>query len=114
MSESHRPMNAEERERQRLQRLRESQIRSRDPGPSKIRHYDWSHQRQRPRRSLRRELVDAVPTRMRGLAFGLLFGIVVALLVGVAAPGLHVLGVAAIPVSMVVGWILGMVVQSQE
>ena len=107
-------MNAEERERQRLQRLHDQQIRTRDPGPSKIRHYDWSHQRPRPRRSLRKELVDAVPTRFRGLVFGLLFGIGIAIVVGVAAPSLDVLGVLAIPISMIVGWLLGAVIQSQE
>ena len=107
-------MNDEERERQRLQRLRDQQIRTRDPGPSKIRHYDWSNQRPRPRRSLRRELLDAVPTRFRGLVFGLLFGIGVAILIAVVAPNQDVLGVLAIPISMVVGWLLGAVIQSQE
>ena len=107
-------MNAEERERQRLQRLRDQQIRARDPGPSKIPHYDWVHQRARPRRSLRREILDAVPTRFRGLVFGLLFGIGIAILIGLFAPALDVLGVLAIPISMIVGWVLGAVIQSQE
>ena len=107
-------MNAEERERQRLQRLHDQQIRSRDPGPSKIQHYDWTNPRPRKRRNPLRELVDLIPTRMRGLVFGLLFGIGVAVLVAVLAPALEVLGVVMIPIAMIVGWLLGAVIQSQE
>lgn len=105
-------MNDEERERQRLQRLRDSQVRSRDPGPSKIRHYDWSNQRQRPRENPLHMIFGVIPTRVRGLAFGLLFGIVLALLIVVLAPSLEIIGVLLIPVAAVVGWIIGIAIQS--
>lgn len=107
-------MNDEERERQRVARLRQSQIRSRDPGPSKIRHYDWSKQKPKQRKPLLNEIFGVFPTRIRGLAFGLLVGIILAIIVQIVAPDWVILGVLLMLVATVVGYILGVVVQSQE
>ncbi len=108
-------MNAEERERQRVAWLRETQIRTRDPGPSKIRNYDWSRQKAAPKRPpLLVELFGVFPTRIRSLALGIVFGTVIALLISLLAPALAVIGVLFIPVAAVAGWILGKVLESQE
>jgi hypothetical protein len=108
-------MNAEERERQRLQRLRDAQIRSRDPGPSKIQHYDWSRQKAAPKpRPLLAELLDLLPTRIRGFLIGLFLGLVIVIIVGYLAPGAEVVGLIGLLLTTIVGYVLGSVVQSQE
>lgn len=108
-------MNADDRERQRYQQLRDAQIRSRDPGPSKIQHYDWSKQKAAPRpRPLLVELLDVLPTRIRGFLIGLAIGLAIVVALMVAAPGWELLGLVALLFTTVAGWVLGAVVQSQE
>ncbi len=103
-------MNQEERERRRAQQIRESQIRSRDPGPSKIPHYDWSKHKKPPRKQepLLTELFNLLPSRGRGAVFGGLIGVLVAILIRLLLPvELSVLGLLAIIMCGVVGWVLG-------
>jgi hypothetical protein len=107
-------MNEEERERQRVAKLRAAQIKTRDPGPSKIPHYDWSNQRPRKRTPILKEIFGVFPTRIRGLAIGLLLGIVAAIAIQFAAPEFAVCGIIAMIVFGIAGWVLGMVIQSQH
>lgn len=82
------PLSPEEQERQRVARLRQQQIGTRDPGPSKIRGYDWSKaadrtkkiqkQKQRP---LIVELFEVLPSRWRGGVYGCLLSIIPTLVI---------------------------------
>ncbi len=65
-------------EQDRLQRLREDQIRARDPGASKIRHYDWSKHSQRSKEIKKKtqkplvvDLYQSLPGRWKGTLNGL-------------------------------------------
>jgi hypothetical protein len=77
-------MNTNETERERLQRIRDAQIKARDPGPSKIRGYDWQKhvargkqikaKRQAEQQPFLVELFMLLPNRYRGAIIGALIG----------------------------------------
>jgi hypothetical protein len=54
------------------------------------------------------------PTRVRGLALGLLLGIIAAIVIQIAAPEFALCGIIAMIVFGIAGWLLGMVIQSQH
>jgi len=77
------PLSADEQERQRASRLLKKQINSRDPGPSKIRGYDWGKAAERGKvikknnqKPLLVELFDVFPARWKGVMIGLLLAII--------------------------------------
>jgi hypothetical protein len=95
-------------ERERARRIQEAQIKSRDPGPSKIRNYDWSKQKAAPKRkSLLIEILEVFPQRYKGAAIGVILGLIVAAIIALAAPEVAVLGLAVLLVFGIVGWVLG-------
>jgi hypothetical protein len=76
-------------ERERLQRLRDAQVKARDPGPSKIRNYDWQKhaargkqiqaKRQAGQRPFLLELFALMPKRYQGAAVGVAIGLIPAI-----------------------------------
>lgn len=64
-------------EKEKLKRIREAQIRARDPGSSKIRNYDWAKHAElagRKQRVTLKSLFLDLPTRWKGTLIGLCFG----------------------------------------
>ncbi len=103
-------MSSEERERRRAQQIRESQIRSRDPGPSKIPHYDWSKHNKPARKQepFLTELLNILPPRGRGAVVGVLIGVLPAVLIKLLLPAeLAILALLILVICGVVGWVLG-------
>lgn len=103
-------MNNEERERERLRRLQENQIKARDPGPSKIRHYDWSKHRKPVLKSepLLVETWHMLPSRGRGAVIGLLIGLLLGVLLRLLLPPqVALLAIVPLLVCGIVGWVLG-------
>lgn len=80
-------MSSEDQERQRAARLRQQQLSARDPGPSKIRGYDWDkHARKgqtlkKQQKPFLVELFAVFPGRWRGVMFGLALALVPALII---------------------------------
>jgi hypothetical protein len=103
-------MNSEERERERIRRLRDSQVTARDPGPSKIRHYDWSKHRKPVPKSepFLIETYHLLPGRGRSAVIGVGIGLVFGILLRLLLPA-HLALLAIVPVIIcgVVGWVLG-------
>jgi hypothetical protein len=103
-------MNDEEKERERARRIREGQIRARDPGPSKIRHYDWSKHKKPPKKGepLLVETFHLLPNRYRGAAVGVLIGLILGILLKLLLPAqLALLALLPIIICGIVGWVLG-------
>lgn len=76
-------------EKERLRQIRQQQMHARDPGDSKIKGYDWSthnkkakriaaQKRKQQQRFILFEIWDILPGRWKGVAYGLLFGGVIA------------------------------------
>ncbi len=108
-------MNNEERERERIRRIQERQIRARDPGPSKITHYDWSKHR-KPVPKSEPFLVETyylLPRRLRGALIGVLIGLVLGIVLRlVLPPGAAPLAIVPVLICGIVGWVLGKTVES--
>ena len=103
-------MSNEEQERERARRVLESQIKARDPGPSKITHYDWSKHKKPPKKQepLLVETYHLLPNRYRGLAIGALIGLVLGILLKLVLPAqLGLLAILPILICAIVGWVLG-------
>jgi VIT1/CCC1 family predicted Fe2+/Mn2+ transporter len=103
-------MSNEEQERLRAQRIREGQIKARDPGPSKIRHYDWSKHKKPPKKQepLLVETWHLLPSRFRGVAIGVLVGLVFAVILKLVLPAnLALLAILPILICGMMGWVLG-------
>jgi len=101
----------------RLQRIRDAQIKARDPGPSKIRNYDWdkhaklaSRYKQRP---LLTDFILSMPYRWRGLLMGLCFGAGVAFFLDILLLGddTHVLLLIPILVALLIGYVIGKIME---
>ncbi len=107
-------MNHEERERERFQRIRDSQIRSRDPGPSKITHYDWSKHKKPTAKSepLLVETYHLLPGRWRSALFGVLIGLFLGILLRLLLPAsLALLALVPLIICGIVGWVLGKLIE---
>ncbi len=82
-------MSSDKTERERLQRIRDAQITSRDPGPSKIPGYDWRQHARRgqeikakhksEQKPLLIDLFKMLPKRWQGAAIGTLVGAIPAI-----------------------------------
>lgn len=103
-------MSNEEQERERARRVLEGQIKARDPGPSKITHYDWSKHKKPPKKQepLLVETYHLLPTRFRGVAIGLLIGLILAIFLKLLLPAqLALLAILPLLICGIVGWVLG-------
>ncbi len=107
-------MSNEDRERERIRRLHDSQIQSRDPGPSKIRHYDWSKHRKPVPKSepFLVETYHMLPSRGRGALIGIGIGLVLGILLRLLLPPqMALLAVLPMIVCGLVGWVLGKTIE---
>jgi len=112
-------------ERERLQRIRDAQITARDPGPSKIRGYDWeaharrgrmiNQKRREERKPLLIDLFYLMPGRWKGAVIGCAIGLIVILAAEIFLTDEWVLlGVAGLIVCGVVGFVLGATLQEKR
>lgn len=109
-------------EQERLQRIREEQLRARDPGSSKIRGYDWSSHSKRAKavqksrqKPLLVELYDVLPGRWKGALNGLIFGIAVAVILGIVLPTeWDILVLVPLLFAAIIGFVLGSVLAKQR
>ncbi len=107
-------MNNEERERERFRRIQESQIKARDPGPSKITHYDWSkHKRKTPKSEpFLVETYHMLPGRWRSALIGVLLGLILGIILRLVLPAsLALLSLLPLIICGIVGWVLGKVIE---
>ncbi len=107
-------MSNEERERERIRRIQDSQIKSRDPGSSKILHYDWSkHKKPTPKSEpLLVETYHMLPGRWRSALVGVLIGLVLGILLRLLLPApLALLAIVPLLICGVVGWVLGKLIE---
>ncbi|NWF68033.1 MAG: hypothetical protein HXY40_03015 [Chloroflexi bacterium] len=99
----------------RLQRLRDAQIKARDPGTSKIKGYDWGKHAQRAKqiqkarqKPLLRDLYDLLPGRWKGALAGLLLGALLAALLYFLLPGeWKIAALLPLLICAVAGFIIG-------
>lgn len=113
-------MSQEQRERERAQRIKDAQLRARDPGPSKIRGYDWAkhteHARQihKPKPFLK-EVFDMIPARWKGLIVGFVIGGILGLFLGLLVPpDFRVLALVPIMLFSLGGFVIGKLVWQEE
>ena len=112
----------QESDEERIQRIRRSQINTRDPGISKIKGYDWSSHAKRgaqikkkKQRPLVVDLFDALPPRWKGLVGGAGFGLIFVVAAQVFLTGdWRILGVAGLLVAMIVGYVVGTSMQNTQ
>ncbi len=107
-------MSNEERERERIRRIRDSQIKTRDPGPSKITHYDWSkHKTYKPKTEpFLVETYHLLPGRWRSALFGVGIGLILGILLRLLLPAqLALLALVPLIICGIVGWVVGKTVE---
>jgi hypothetical protein len=109
-------MDAEQRERQRLAKLRKAQIAARDPGSSKIKGYDWAKHAAKPKPKQKPFLIDffdILPNRWKGALLGFGFGAIIALFLWFLLPDeWKALLIIPLLVGAVVGMVVGKVMQN--
>lgn len=116
------PSTKPNKEQDRLQKLREEQLRARDPGVSKIKGYDWSNHAKRTKviqksrqKPLLLELYDVLPGRWKGALNGFLFGVVIAIILVLVLPAdWDFLALVPLLIASVVGFVLGSVIAKQN
>jgi hypothetical protein len=112
-------------ERERLQKLRDSQITARHPGISKIRNYDWEAHARRGRvinkklkarqKPLPLDLYDLLPRRWKGAIIGSGIGLLVLIAAAFLLSDIGVfLGLVGLVICGVVGFVLGAVLQEES
>lgn len=108
-------------DKERARRIQEQQIRARDPGPSKIRGYDWDKHAQRSRqvhksrqKPLLVDLFDILPRRWKGAVVGLAVGLLPLIAGQVFLPGdWKILGLLGLMICGVVGFVIGKAAQDE-
>lgn len=100
-----------------VEKIKKAQIAARDPGPSKIKGYDWSKHnkkaqriaKQKKEKSFIADFFEILPNRWKGAIYGLLFGGLIAafLAVVVLAPEMRLLALVPLLFGGLVGFILG-------
>lgn len=112
-------LNKSDAERARAQRILEQQLKARDPGPSKIKGYDWSKHAKRSQqvyksrqKPLLVDLFDILPPRWKGAAVGLAIGLapLIAGLVFLSGEW-RIIGLLGLVICGVVGFVIGKVTQ---
>lgn len=111
-------MSQEQRERERLRKLKEAQINARDPGTSKIKGYDWAKHAAKPlpkKRSALGEFWYTLPLRWKGAVRGMAFGAVLAIILVILLPGeWDFLALVPLLLCGIVGMILGLMFQEKN
>ena len=117
----------DDRERARLQRLQEQQLRARDPGPRvKV---DWKNVKPKKQEPLLASIWHAIPGRGRGLLFGFFMGIFFSIVINYAVSAVlaeraieqlnpaiagAICGGAAFVASMALGAYLGKITEDED
>ncbi len=105
-------MNNHESEQERLKRIRDQQIRARDPQIKErqtSRRISHQQTRKRQNESFFKDAVKDVPHRVKGLYIGALLGLIILLVLPYFVEGrtATVVGIAAIPILMGLGFFYG-------
>ena len=108
-------MMSSNKERERIQRLRDAQINQRNPGESKIRGYDWSAHAKRgqqikkkTQKPLLADLYAVLPSRWKGALAGFAVGLVPLLAGQIFLEGdWKLLGLVGMLVCLIVGFVIG-------
>lgn len=114
-------MSSNREEQERAQRLRDAQLRQRDPGTSKIKGYDWAKHGKRAaqikksrQKPLIVEIADLLPPRWKGAVIGVLLGLIPLIAAQIFLQGeWKILGLLPIVIFGVVGFILGKTTQDE-
>lgn len=112
-------------EQERFQRIRDSQINARDPGPSKIRDYDWeaharrgkviNQKRRKEQKPLLIDLFSLLPSRWKGAITGGAVGLILVLAAEIFLSNeWKLLGIVGLLVCGVVGFVLGAGLQEES
>ncbi len=102
-------------ERERIQRLRDAQINQRNPGESKIRGYDWAAHAKRGQQIKKKtqkpllvDLYQVLPSRWKGALVGFAVGLVPLLAGQIFLEGdWKLLGLVGMLVCLIVGFVIG-------
>jgi hypothetical protein len=108
-------------ERERAQRIRDSQLSARNPGVSKIKGYDWSKHDKRSQqiRSKRQkpvliDLFDLLPPRWKGAIVGMGVGLLPLLAAQIFLIGdWKILGIVGLLVCLIIGFVVGAATQDE-
>ncbi|MFN8372613.1 MAG: hypothetical protein U0694_07015 [Anaerolineae bacterium] len=114
-------MSSNRQEQERIQRLRDAQIRARDPGTSKIKGYDWAKHGKRAaeikksrQKPLLLEVLDIMPPRWKGAAMGVALGLIPLIAAQIFLQGdWKILGLLPILVFGIVGFVIGKTTQDE-
>jgi hypothetical protein len=101
-------MSSNNQEGDRLSRIRDAQIQGRERAQIKGKNIESSSKKPQPKLPpLMWELFRVFPTHYQGAFFGILLGLGVTLFLAIQNPSLAGLGVGAMAVLAVIGWIIG-------
>ncbi|MBM3144851.1 MAG: efflux RND transporter permease subunit [Chloroflexi bacterium] len=105
-------MNRQESEQDRLKRLRDQQIRARDPSVKEQRisqHITAQQKRKRKNENFIKDSVGDVSHKVKGVYIGAVLGLVIMITLPMLIEGRAaiIIGVAAFPFSMALGFIIG-------
>ncbi|MBZ0279048.1 MAG: hypothetical protein K8I60_23080 [Anaerolineae bacterium] len=111
-----------ERERQRIQRIRDAQLNQRNPGDSKIPGYDWSAHARRGKEIKKKtekplpvELYQLLPSRWKGALSGFLVGLIPLIAGQIFLEGdWKLLGLVGMLVCLIVGFVIGAATTYQD
>ena len=99
----------------RIRRIRESQLAARDPGSSKIPGYDWAKHAAKPKpkpKPLLLDLWDILPSRWKGAFYGVILGAILGVILLFVLPGeLRVLALIPVLIAGIIGMVLGRIFQ---
>ncbi len=106
-------MYESDKDRERYKRIRDAQLKKRDPGP-KIKGVNWKTE-PRPHKPFLVDLLDLLPSRYKGLAVGLVLGAVGLIACVLLLPGdFKVLGLLPLLICGVVGFVIGAVTDKDK
>lgn len=113
---------AERDDRERAQRILDQQLKTRDPGTSKIKGYDWAKHAQRGQQIKKKktkplllDLFDVLPTRWKGAFRGVVIGLLPLIAAQVFLTGdWKILGLLGLLVCAVVGYVIGKVLTAKD
>ncbi|MCB9450827.1 MAG: hypothetical protein H6672_05275 [Anaerolineaceae bacterium] len=108
-------MMSSNKERERIQRLRDAQINQRSPGESKIRGYDWAAHAKRGKeikkktqKPLPLEIYEVLPSRWKGAIAGFVVGLFPLIAGQIFLEGdWKLLGLVGMLVCLIIGFVVG-------
>jgi hypothetical protein len=115
-------MSANREDQNRAQRIRDAQIKARDPGVSKIKGYDWGKHAKRAQQIKKAhekpflvDLFDLMPPRWKGALAGVLLGLVPLIAAQIFLQGeWKLLGLLPLMIFGVVGFVIGKATQHES